>query len=84
MQQLNALEDLYGLYTGVAAGYGLLVLLYAGSTLPPEVVTCCDLDLDAVSAARHRLVSGLGQGWIHLGRSGRLAMWCDRTFEDVA
>ena len=23
-------EDLYGLYTGVAAGYGLLVLLYAG------------------------------------------------------
>lgn len=45
VRQLDALEDLYGLYTGVAAGYGLLVLLYAGSTLPlqlwPGCCICC-------------------------------------------
>ncbi|CAK9017990.1 unnamed protein product [Durusdinium trenchii] len=31
-------KDLYGIYTGVAAGYGLLVLLYSG------IVLCLDWD----------------------------------------
>lgn len=40
-------KDLYGLYTGVAAGYGLLVLLYAG------IVLCLDWD-KVVEEAQHR------------------------------
>ena len=55
-------KDLYGLYTGVAAGYGLLVLLYGGvdgfHVLHPQ-----RLGSSSTARGRHRSVTGLGSGW---------------------